>query len=140
MTKTTCRCTLLADALLALERLLNEPPHCGVCQAPSYLAAAMEARNALLADAPWHSRQFIDRLAEEDEPHAFVEESGAATDWQPGPPEHLGVEALAIDQETCAGATCERCGHAGLSFLAEHLGRRYRCWAVCPNCRATEEF
>lgn len=137
---TDCKCRLLARALLALERLLNEPPNCPACKVPGYLAAAMEARNTLLADAPWHSRAFLDAIQEGDEPHLYVEESGTVGDWQPGPPEHLTVDALEIDREACAEATCQRCGHKGLAYVAEHLGRRYRCWAICPQCRATEEF
>jgi hypothetical protein len=70
---------------------------------------------------------------------------GLEAGWQPGKPPWVSQASHAIDQETAAESECGVCGRHGLACFAffrldcPHQ-RRYRCYAVCPSCEASEQF
>jgi hypothetical protein len=60
--------------------------------------------------------------------------------YREGAPERVSAEAVAIDREVCAEASCDECGRHGLAYLALHAGRSYVAVAYCKGCGAASEF
>lgn len=46
----------------------------------------------------------------------------------------------ALDGPGLAHATCERCGHEGLTYRGFTRPGSYRAFAVCPACGGAQEF
>ena len=54
------------------------------------------------------------------------------------------IDGASIDQQVCAESKCDNCGHQGMDykpFIKDSIKPySYRAFAVCPECKNSQEF